>query len=433
MTQSSISQSLKHQLNSMIHSLGAHSKDYTKHPKDFTRNRKLTFETTLKLLLSMGSQNLSNELLNFFNFALETPTASAFTQARNKIKIDAFKALFYGTQSRETSNKTFKGFHLYAHDGSVLALPYLPSEPDTHQIAGKERNNISLIHLNALYDLLNKNYVNMDFQTKKTLDERTSLCEMLSKAPLPKNSILLADRGYESFNVFEHLKQVEQHFVIRVKDIQSNGFLHHLPLPKSECFDRVIQFNLTRRQTKASKNDPNFCFLSNNSKFDFLPIGSKESYPMALRVVRIQLSLNHYECLVTNLDSFHFSSEDLKEVYHMRWGIETSFRELKYALGLVHLHSKKPSFILQEIYARLIMYNFSMRIAISIELEKKERKHLYQINFTQAIAICRQYFRSNHFLVEPLLRRYLLPVRPNRHDKRKFGFKGSPSFLYRVA
>ena len=33
----------------------------------------------------------------------------------------------------------------------------------------------------------------------------------------------------------------------------------------------------------------------------------------------------------------------------MRWGIETSFRSLKYALGLIHLHAKKPDLVLQEI------------------------------------------------------------------------------------
>ncbi|MDG4983868.1 transposase [Lactococcus lactis] len=144
-------------------------------------------------------------------------------------------------------------------------------------MAGKAGNKISLIHLDALYDLLNKSYVSVDFQTKKTLDERASLCEMLYQNSLPENSILLADRGYESFNVFEHLKQLNQHFVIRVKDIKNNGFLHHLPpSAESDCFDQVIHFKLTRRQTKAIKNDPNFCFLSNNSKFDFLPIRSRE-------------------------------------------------------------------------------------------------------------------------------------------------------------
>ena len=39
----------------------------------------------------------------------------------------------------------------------------------------------------------------------------------------------------------------------------------------------------------------------------------------------------------------------------MRWGIETSFRELKYAIGLCCLF-KKGEYIMQEIYARLILY-----------------------------------------------------------------------------
>ena len=51
--------------------------------------------------------------------------------------------------------------------------------------------------------------------------------------------------------------------------------------------------------------------------------------------------------------------EEIKELYHKRWGIETSFRELKYAIGLSALHSKKRESIKQEIYARLLLYNFS--------------------------------------------------------------------------
>ena len=39
----------------------------------------------------------------------------------------------------------------------------------------------------------------------------------------------------------------------------------------------------------------------------------------------------------------------------MRWGIETSFRELKYAIGLTSFHARKPDFIKQEIYARLLL------------------------------------------------------------------------------
>ena len=36
----------------------------------------------------------------------------------------------------------------------------------------------------------------------------------------------------------------------------------------------------------------------------------------------------------------------------MRWGIETSFRNLKHTLGLLHLHAKKVEFVLQEITSK---------------------------------------------------------------------------------
>lgn len=46
----------------------------------------------------------------------------------------------------------------------------------------------------------------------------------------------------------------------------------------------------------------------------------------------------------------------------MRWGIETSFRDLKYTLGLVNLHGKRDAFAEQEIWAALTMFNFTSRI-----------------------------------------------------------------------
>ncbi len=37
-----------------------------------------------------------------------------------------------------------------------------------------------------------------------------------------------------------------------------------------------------------------------------------------------------------------------KNLYASRWGIETSFRDLKYSIGLVNFHAKKKEGILQE-------------------------------------------------------------------------------------
>jgi len=47
-----------------------------------------------------------------------------------------------------------------------------------------------------------------------------------------------------------------------------------------------------------------------------------------------------YETLFTNLPSNKFSAEVLKELYKMRWSIETSFKELKYNVGLASIQRK---------------------------------------------------------------------------------------------
>lgn len=57
----------------------------------------------------------------------------------------------------------------------------------------------------------------------------------------------------------------------------------------------------------------------------------------------------------------------------MRWGIETSFRELKYCIGIVNLHGKKDDFVKQEIYAALTMYNFCNRISNAVVIEQKHQ------------------------------------------------------------
>lgn len=154
---------------------------------------------------------------------------------------------------------------------------------------------------------------------------------------------------------------------------------------------------------------------------------------MKLRVVRFQIGEDAYESLITNLDPSEFNSEALKQVYHLRWGIETSFRELKYALGLMSFHSKNKTLIYQEIYARLIMYNFSMLIAMAIKPDKPNAVYAYQINYTRAFGLCLAFFNDVTIQIDRMIEKYILPIRPDRKDKRKLRTKAFSGFLYRVA
>ena len=78
----------------------------------------------------------------------------------------------------------------------------------------------------------------------------------------------------------------------------------------------------------------------------------------------------------------------------MRWGEETSFRELKYTIGLINWHSSKYDGILQEINARMILYNFCELVTSNAVVKtSKNTKHVYKINFATAVNICRAYLK----------------------------------------
>lgn len=79
--------------------------------------------------------------------------------------------------------------------------------------------------------------------------------------------------------------------------------------------------------------------------FDYLDLHFNKFYKMKMRVVRFQISQNSYECIITNLPQALVSADEIKQLYAKRWGIETSFRKLKYALGLTRFHAKKQNIL----------------------------------------------------------------------------------------
>ena len=171
-----------------------------------------------------------------------------------------------------------------------------------------------------------------------------------------------------------------------------------------------------------------------NMKFDYM---SKEEpwYEFHCRIVRFKITDDTYECIMTNLDRDEFPMEVIKELYNKRWGIETSFRELKYAIGLNALHSKKRKLIQQEIYARIILYNFCQRIVQEVRIPKKEkRKYEYQVNFTRSFHILRYFLRKKGGAAPPvdnLIVKEILPTRPGRSDTRNVKPKTVVCFNYR--
>lgn len=431
---------VKSALSSIISDLSKTPWLFLRNPaKDFTRKRKLRFQDVVFLLLSMEAKSTTNELLDYFKCAADMPTPSALRQQRDKILPEAFEFLFREFAAMRDDTALYRGYRLLAADGSDLAISPNPSDYDSYYPGANGQKHYSLLHLNALYDLQQKTYVDALVQKSRKTNEQRALCDMVDRSHIP-NAILLADRGYEGYNSLAHIQEKGWKFLFRIKD-NVCGIAAGLTLPKSCAFDVAFSLKLSNKQSNEAKllyKDSNhYKCLCNGKPFDFLPSTSRKADPMlfyelSFRIVRFKISEDSYETVITNLD---YSPDELKQLYAMRWGIETSFRDLKYTVGLSAFHSKKVEHILQEIFARLTMYNFAERITACVVIRRGCKKHAYQANFSAAVHICREFLRGNVHPpdVEALLARFISPVRPDRKHTRKLSPKGFVSFLYRVA
>lgn len=411
---------------------------FTKCPNtNFTREKKWSFSKVIKFIISAEGKSLKDELYEYFDYNCETPSNSSFNQRRAQILPEAFEFLFREfTNYFEQKNKTYNGYKLIACDGSDLCIAHNPNDQATYFQSRPNDKGFNQVHLNVLYDLLGRTYTDAVIQPAREENEKRAMCDMIDRYHNNVKTIFIADRNYENYNIFAHVEEKGMYYLIRVKDIHSTGILKGLQLPKTDEFDTWFSFKLTSRQTKDIKADKEkYKFVPSTSVFDFLNQNNK-FYDMKFRVVRFTISEDSYECIITNLPETEFDSAKIKKMYQMRWGVETSFRELKYAIGITRFHSKKTEYIKQEIWAKLLLYNFCELITTHVVIEKKEhRKHIYQINYTRAIRICCYFFRSKKARtdIEYLIGHELLPVRHGRTDPRKVKPTSAISFLYRVA
>ena len=231
------------------------------------------------------------------------------------------------------------------------------------------------------------------------------------------------------------MDKVKSRSITSPTDVKTEKLLG-FPLDGVKTLDYHVERILSRSQSKKKRLHPELAeqyrHVCSEVPMDYLTQNQTE-YKIALRVIRIEIAEGCYENLITNLPDIDFDLDDFKDLYHLRWNEETAYRDLKYPLCLKAFHSKHYKYIVQEVWARAILYNFCSEISMHVEIPKKNRKHTYQINYSEAIKICRDFLRNNTRTldVEGLIAQNIEPVRPGRTFARQARFKLPMSFCYR--
>lgn len=412
--------------------------------RDFSRNRKLPPDKLIQFLVAEGSSSTKNELIDFFGLSDIAPTSSAFIQQRQKLLPEALHQVLLDFNNSVHSSFNDKPYRFIAADGSTATFfSKAKFSSDEYFVgSGHSAKGFYSIHINAFYDLETHMYTDALFQPLHNKDEFKAFCAIVDRHPVSSacKNVYIGDRGYCSYNNMAHVINADQFFLFRTKDIHQKGLVGKFLFPGNDTFDVTVDVTLVRSNSSKIVCTTTYKrFVDAATSFDFIEYGSKNTYQLTFRVIRFKLSDGKYECLVTNLPSDEFDSERLKELYNSRWGIESSFRKLKYTIGLSNFHSYKPELIQQEIWGRLLLYNITEALINATILTNKKRKHSYKVNFTVAAHICRLFLRlhAEESLIYAIdaLKRELIPIRDGRKYNRlqTAHFRKPRYFIYRAS
>ena len=433
---------------------------YTKNPSDFTRNRKLNATTTIKVTLNMQGNSLNAELLDAFPNLDERMTASAYEQAKGKLKPEIFEHILKEYNKTMRKPKLLEGkYRVFAIDGSDFTTPYNPKSDFVMNVPngrprkdGEPAKPYCQVHANLLYDIENRTYQDCILQPKSSANERDAGIDMLKRLDCGEY-IVIMDRGYDGFNMIETCNRLlDCHYIIRTKT-GYGGIREIANLPDKECDvemtfkvtssgqfykiykDTIPNLHLIKHAKKHYKET--FSKNTKDRRWDFEQVCDITCRVVKFRINNSDTGKEEWEVLLTNLNRFEFPISLMKEMYHRRWDIETSFRELKYALGGINFHSKKDDFIKMELFAHFIMFNAVSRSIACVSVPQTNHKYPYAIDFKMACLIVRKYYRLHNekppdeMFVEMLA--YTVPVRTGRSDKRNLKPKSAVWFVYRVA
>lgn len=434
------SDTIKLLLLASIDEIAADPGKYAVNPgRDFTRKRKLDFYDIVQMLLTMEADCTKEELYRYFGRTTDAPSKAAFYKQRKKLTADALKNLSFIFNSKLPENLYNGKYRFIACDGSAVDIARNPNDSDTFfEPNGKSKRGFNQIHINSFYSILDRRITNLVVQPSRKRNEYAAFCELVDAAGNDGTpTVYFADMGYASYNNFAHAIENGQFFLIRCNDKRLRGILGH-SLDGFREMDIWVQRILTRTQSKKKRSRPEltkcYRYICSTVPMDYID-ESRSEYDISLRIIRFEITPGCFENIITNLPQQEFKLEDFKSLYHMRWDEETNFRNLKYPLCLKAFHSKKYDYIVQEIWARVILHNFSSAIISTVDIRKRDTKNEYQVNFAVAFKICRDFLRiRNHAAVmnvEGLIAQNIEPIRPGRTFARQHRFKLPISFCYR--
>ncbi len=372
--------------------------------KDFTRNRKLGFSDTAMIVLNKTGKGLRSGIrafLSAYKTEVDSYSVQAFSKGRMRINFTAFVEIFRTSVEHfyaEAEPVLFKGYRVSAIDGSKLNLPFNEESIKEFGIQNSSGDQIQALS-SGLYDVLNEIIIDAAIAPFSASEKELAMQHLDRLESIPNDKeLIIFDRGYPSAELIGY--------------IEGKGFKYLM-----RCSSTFI----SKIKSKAVSDD---CIVEH--KFN----SSKEKFK--LRYIKLILSTGTEEYLITNIFDEEFTSEDFKQLYHLRWEIETNYDDIKNKFELENFSGTSPLAVKQDFFATMFLRNMAsiMIFENKEEIDKLhnngENKYRYKANVNNVVSLLKTDLiqmlftdsdRKRRNLLKKIYREISMAVIPERPDR----------------
>lgn len=409
-------------------------------PEDFTRRRKLPRESLVASVLARKGRTLAIELRELKReFGMADPISKpGYLKARLKLNPLALRELARAHAAGVYADgdfRTYKGMVVVAIDGSTANVP---TTPETLARWGTSTSNgrpQAAMGLSAAYDPL----------TRQVLDATLNRCSFNERAEVPRHLaalpgvigglpfMVVLDRGYPSLGLIAWLLDAGVPFVARCQPSFLEAEFRACEAAGGDLWAGVRLTRKRLRQLLASDPVAAEALLARGS--------------LRVRLALLDVGGESPERIVASLGADVLSRDELAEVYHLRWGVETCFGFMKDRLQLENFTGASPTLIEQDVWATAYLVNVAFDTANEAEAEalrdvpEGRYKHAMAVNRTLAIGILKDELialvladdRERDAMMADIvaeLGRCLVPVRPDRPAYPRDGLKSHRACKY---
>jgi hypothetical protein len=299
-------------------------------------------------------QNALNRFFRALGLLSEVPTASASSQARQKVEpglcqhlntrvVEKFSAL----SAADGGVKRWQGRRVLGLEGTMIHLPDTAATRAQYTRHGKQ--HAGAVRVQALgsgcYDLLN------DLALEATLGQQQAEKERVFSSPLKVTApgdVLILARGYADYGVLAFLLAHQREFVLRLPRRRAGLIRAFGDGPHR---DQGIEFSVPERQRAFVK------------EHDLTP-------QLRVRLVKIDLADGEVEVVATSLlDAKAVPAAMLKTLYGWRWGIETYYDRLKNIFEVERFSGRNGRSIEQDFFGVIFLTTLESVLSKAAEAE----------------------------------------------------------------